>query len=147
MFETPFLTFIFLSSPPLVYSLPWLIVLLLWTNLRDVIQFCFPVGSQPSDYRAYKGFTDIIVPFKSFRGVAGTIDLINLNHVSEHQAGLSVRRESGRSNVFTCFFRCGYMNVALWCGPGPYEMPLYQTSCFISQTFFGGNVIRLFQLL
>lgn len=88
------------------------------------------MGSQPSDYRAYKGFTDIIAPLKSFRGVAGTVDKTDLNRLSEQQVGLSVRRELWRSNAFTCCFGCGYMNVALSYGPGPNE---------ISQTCFLGK--------
>lgn len=98
------------------------------------------LGSQPSDYRAYKDFTDIIVPLKSFHRVAATVDITDVNRLSEEQVGLPVRRELWRSNVFTCSFGHGKMHVALWYGPGPNEIPLCQALCFISQTcFFGGK--------
>jgi len=121
-------------------SLPWQIALLLCSDLRGAIQeYCLPWRSQPLNCWAYKSFTEIIVCFNSFRGVAGTIDRRDLDRLSEQQAGLSVRRELWRSSVLLCFFGCGYMNAALWYGPESNEISLCQAFHFISQTYFGEN--------
>lgn len=57
-------------------------------DLRRVLQFCFPLGTQPSAYRSYKGFTEVIIPLKSFPAVSETFDIRDLNHLSELQVGL-----------------------------------------------------------
>lgn len=110
-------------------SLPWLVVLLLWIDLRRVLQFCFPLGTQPSAYRSYKGFSEVIIPIKSFPAVSETFDVRDLNHLSELQVGLWEENYRGAR----------FSHVSLLQLYGPKE---------ISWTYFlGGNYVCLIQVL
>lgn len=98
--------FLLLPSISLEWNtLPWLVALL-WIDSRRVIQFCFPLGIQPSACRSYRGFTEVIIALKSFPAVSGTVAIRDSNHLSELQVGLW---ELLKSNVFTCVFGCSFM--------------------------------------
>lgn len=95
--------------------------------MRRVIQFCFPLGFQPSAYRSYKGFTDVIMPLKFFPGAAASVGIRDLNPLSELQAGLWEENYGGAVFVHVS------LDAALW-AKGNFLVVFFGKCCMSSPT-------------
>lgn len=111
--------------------------------------FALHLGSQPSDYRAYKGFTDIIVPLKSFHRVAATVDITDVNRLSL-KSRLGCLWEGNCGGVMSLHAPLDMVKCMWLCGIDLGQMKYHFArlcASFLKHVFLGGNTVWLFQML